>query len=577
VRTGWARGARADTRCRGRVAEDSGGKDLIGRESAMALVKRKAAWRVDTPADGWSEDWRWYAAAMARMKALTPGLDEFRLAFGRALSEADPRSGELPQARLDQLTAIIAGWSNPLSLGYQSQVHGTFALDRSSWPRHQGRKVLWRECAHDQWFFLPWHRAYLLQFEMVVRQHIEELDGPADTWALPYWNYSDFASDRRALGLPLALRTAVLPDGVEVPGLEADPGDPVPNPLFEPTRQATGDPEPGESTSWADAGIALRRSHFANQQDTRSVSFGGGVIDDPDDTVTFHRGGERGQLDAQPHGMTHGHVGGFMWLFETAALDPAFWVHHCNVDRLWETYSKDLDHGYPFEAPDTPASAARTSWTEHALIFLLPDGSLHSWTAAEVTDIGALGYAYDTTAAPALPPLAPAPPGSEIDPFGVAPEGTPEPVAGTSGIQLDGTTRVTLTSGGGVPAGALLAASFPADTRWLLRLTGVRSAGVAPTSFDVFLGLDPADLEGPTDPADPRYCGGLSLFGAFEATRDDGISATNGIMQVFDVTEQVRSLGGDFAIDGAQVTLVPVHPGRDLTWLSVEQITLEFA
>ena len=34
--------------------------------------------------------------------------------------------------------------------------------------------------------------------------------------------------------------------------------------------------------------------------------------------------------------------------FFTAGLDPVFWMHHANIDRLWETYAHDLDHGYPF-------------------------------------------------------------------------------------------------------------------------------------------------------------------------------------------------------------------------------------
>jgi len=43
----------------------------------------------------------------------------------------------------------------------------------------------WSECQHGSWFFLPWHRGYLIAFEGIVRDAIVKLGGPAD-WALPY-------------------------------------------------------------------------------------------------------------------------------------------------------------------------------------------------------------------------------------------------------------------------------------------------------------------------------------------------------------------------------------------------------
>ena len=38
-------------------------------------------------------------------------------------------------------------------------------------------------CPHGNWFFLPWHRAYLVMFERVCRQ----VSGDPD-FALPYWD-----------------------------------------------------------------------------------------------------------------------------------------------------------------------------------------------------------------------------------------------------------------------------------------------------------------------------------------------------------------------------------------------------
>ena len=49
-------------------------------------------------------------------------------------------------------------------------------------------KRFWKQCQHGSWYFLPWHRGYLLAFEANIRAAVIKLGGPAD-WALPYWNY----------------------------------------------------------------------------------------------------------------------------------------------------------------------------------------------------------------------------------------------------------------------------------------------------------------------------------------------------------------------------------------------------
>lgn len=66
----------------------------------------------------------------------------------------------------------------------------------------------WSECQHGSWYFLPWHRGYLIAFEAIVRDAVVKLGGPAD-WALPYWNY--FKPNQNAL--PAAFASADWPDG----------------------------------------------------------------------------------------------------------------------------------------------------------------------------------------------------------------------------------------------------------------------------------------------------------------------------------------------------------------------------
>ena len=534
----------------------------------MVTVTRRAAWR-DGAADGWHDDFIWYAAAVHRMKARTADLDDFLRIFQRALQQ-----GFRP-ALVGQLVAIATRWGDPMSLGYQSQVHGTF-VPKQSWPRHQGQPALWQECAHNHWFFLPWHRAYLLEFEAVVREHIRQLGGPADDWALPYWNYSDHAEDPRRLGLPLPLRGETLPAGVQVPGVEPAADGTVPNPLFNPTRLGPDEPDPGDDTEWATATDALLRPHYANQQDTGFVSFGGGVLEDPTNAALFHDNArELGQVDAQPHGSVHVQVHGTMALFQTAGLDPVFWIHHCNVDRLWETYANDLQHGYPFQDGAGAGSAAQRSWRTQQFRFRRPDGGTSTWTAPELLDVASLGYAYDTTAPPPLPAVPPPPPpGSDLDPFGFDVP-TPEPVASAGQVSLDREQDVAVSAGGGDEG--LGVDSFREGARWLLRFDGIRSARPAPTSYRVYLGLRPGEAADQGD-AD-HYAGLLSLFGVYEASRDDGSSPAAGQSRQLDVTAQVTAQAAAFRPLATSVRLVPLSQARDLAGaeVSIDRISLEFA
>ncbi len=533
---------------------------------------RRAAWREGS-GTGWHEDLIWYAAAIHQMKLLTPRLREFEVLVA-GLIEA--RTSEERARHEGKMAEIARKWSDPRSLGYQSQVHGTFVRSQD-WPSHNGGRALWQECAHNHWFFLPWHRAYLLEFENVARAHIAELGGPADTWALPYWNYSDYRTRRIAAELPRPLRGTTLPDGVQVPGVEPDDDGRLLNPLFDPTRVMTAGPDTGatpENELWADATDALTRPHFANRQDVSSVSLGGGYLED---ASQFHRADEIGMLDVQPHGSVHGQVGGNMWLFETAGLDPAFWMHHNNVDRLWETYARDLGHDYPFSTSGPP-SDERRSWETQAFRFLRPDGAPVTWTAKQVIDVEVLGYSYDTTQAPQFGPITPAPPAAEIDPFGFAPGNlAPEPVAAALGVPLADAVDVPLSSGTHEDGFGFADDQVVEGTRWVLRFDGIRAMQPAPTSYLVYLGLEAGQAADSRDRT--HYVGLLSLFGVHEATRDDGTSSGSGRVRFFDATFQVTSLGAGFDPLRPNVRLVPLNPGRSLAAadMSIERITLEVA
>lgn len=72
----------------------------------------------------------------------------------------------------------------------------------------------WNQCQHQSWYFLPWHRGYLIALEAQIRAAVKAAGGPSD-WTLPYWNYFGASESN----IPPAFTAATLPDG-------------SPNPLF---------------------------------------------------------------------------------------------------------------------------------------------------------------------------------------------------------------------------------------------------------------------------------------------------------------------------------------------------------
>jgi len=110
--------------------------------------------------------------------------------------------------------------TDPTSWTSLAAIHGFdqdlwTALDylkpNSPLPSDADQARFWKQCQHQTWHFLPWHRGYLSSFEAIMRAAIVKLGGP-DDWALPYWNYSD-SQDPNARKLPTAFGQARLPDG----------------------------------------------------------------------------------------------------------------------------------------------------------------------------------------------------------------------------------------------------------------------------------------------------------------------------------------------------------------------------
>lgn len=164
---------------------------------------------------------------------------------------------------------------------YQAGVHGAPAADSSGVP---DAATYWNQCVHGGLHFLSWHRWELLFIEEIMRQ----MSGHCD-FTLPYWDY---------------IADGFLPDPLRLP---AD----ATNPLYDDTRASALNGGTG----------GLSGMHLDAIDETAFSSFSS-------------------LLYGNPHSAVHGQIGGNMGSVPTAARDPVFYLHHCNIDRYWECWSR---------------------------------------------------------------------------------------------------------------------------------------------------------------------------------------------------------------------------------------------
>jgi tyrosinase len=405
--------------------------------------------------------------------------------------------------------------TDPTSWRYQAAVHG---YDQSSdpnaqpgepFPSNTEQQRFWRQCQHQTWYFLPWHRAYLACFEQIVAAAVVKLGGPPD-WALPYWNYS---GDRNARLLPSAFVNPQLADGST-------------NPLWVDGRNSsTADFEIAD----ADVSlIALTDSRFTGLAPGGDPGFGGPK------TLFSHSGRINGRFENVPHNAIHGDIGGLMNDPDTAALDPIFWLHHCNIDRLWEVWRH---RGAGFLNPTDPA------WLNLSFEFRDASGNIAAFTPSQVVDTTKLlhGFRYDDLSDPFAAPVHAAPQAAmaAVTP---EPQVQPELVAATAQpVVLDSsekTAHVAFHSQAAHAVRARLGAAAR-PLRTYLNLENVTGAGRL-GMYDVYVDVPPAGQDSSDRP--PLFAGLLSTFGVQKASRRDSPHGGSGITTVIDITDLVEQL-----------------------------------
>jgi tyrosinase len=414
---------------------------------------------------------------------------------------------------------------DPTSWTYQAAVHSIPGV-----PPDQFRD----QCQHNSWFFLPWHRMYLYWFEQIIRSIVsrspEVEPDVRDTWALPYWNYDRGEDSRR---LPPAFRETMMPDGSD-------------NPLFIPQRNDyvnDGDPLPELITS---AARSLRVVPFSLPiRPGRTAGFGGFI-------TKWHHFDELtrtpGALEGTPHNGVHDEVGGFggfMSGFDTAPLDPVFWLHHCNIDRLWEVWLASGEPGHVNPSDDP-------RWTDLPFYFHDAQGSPVTNTSGRVVDTAAdLGYIYDDLSAPTprrrRGAVATEPPADEpLELVGATEEG----------LQLTGQTE-TVAVPLAEPTGPLRRRGEAAEpSRVYLNVENIEAERNPGLTYGVYLNA-PDD-----DPTNEAYHVGNVAFFGIERVSDVDREGGHGLRYAFDVTDLVEQLReeGRWHPEEVKVTLSPLRP-----------------
>jgi tyrosinase len=420
--------------------------------------------------------------------------------------------------------------SDPTSWLYQAAVHGT-----------EAEKPLgdWNQCTHKTWFFVSWHRIFLYYFERIVRAAVEEIHGAkaADEWALPYWNYcrgGDFAK------LPDAFREEHREDG-------------TPNPLFVAQRSRVMNAGGRLNELVVESQGALSRPHFIGR-----AEFGG----KKEPVIQFGKEASMGVLEGTPHGSVHGGVGGnggWMSNILAAAKDPIFWLHHCNIDRLWAQW---MSEGHGRENPTDSA------WLKQAFTFHDTDGGLGTKTCGEVVDTEALNYKYDfvdgvPTGAPK--PKAPAPRAMSA---AIPPSEEGEEAAAPIQPKIVGATERKLTLSGkpaAIPVEIdprareeVREASTQTDPRHLyLNIENIEGEANPGISYGIYVNL-PQGADAETRRR--HHVGNVSLFGIEHAAAPLKDEPAHSVATSVEIGSLLRALGGGehFDEEGINVTFLPL-------------------
>jgi tyrosinase len=251
---------------------------------------------------------------------------------------------------------------------------------------------------------------------------------------------------------------------------------------------------------------------------------------------------------------------------DLAARDPIFWLHHCNIDRLWEHW-RALGGGRSNPTTDD-------TWMDTVFTFYDENGNKVMLTGADVLDTqNQLGYRYDD-----LPQAVVA--AGERETTGRAPvtaQETRRVLA--SRLATEGTVTLTPreTTFSLQPASPEVAESTarPGTGPVVLSFGDISYRQPVGVYYEVYLNKPEA---APPDPSGPYYAGNLALFALGHAHANEGATGGKVALDVTAVLARQRELGlwsgGAVKIDLHPAEVEPAESAEARPLASIGQVQL---
>jgi tyrosinase len=347
--------------------------------------------------------------------------------------------------------------------------------------------AMWNTCQthgsnglpQDYRMFLPWHRMYLYYFERIIRAVLAD-----DSFTLPYWDYTT----------------------------EGKHG--IPQPFRQPNNNLYGSLYRDNRNKGNQLGTANVNAGQPIDKNARGNPLNLSVLKERDYERRGVAGGFDYTLDNELHGAVHVLVGDTtnMGRIPWAARDPIFWLHHCNIDRLWASWNKG--------GRANPSG----NWLTQSFVFSDEKGKRVDAVVGDFVDTETIKvgpYKYDKLEPVPLAPV-PVAATAAAAPAIIASQVQPGPI----NLRPDAEVIVSLT-----PAAVPVAAPPQGESRVFLVLQNLQANAQPGILYEAYLDVPSA---GSTRPQS------VGTFNFFEATThgpDHG--ATQGRERVFsfDVTD----------------------------------------
>lgn len=372
---------------------------------------------------------------------------------------------------------------------------------------------------HDNWLFFPFHRWYLYFFEKILGKLLDD-----ETFALPFWNWD-------------------APDGMSIPEIFADKN----SSLYDKLRNEAHYKLKVDLNYSKKVSSPIGDELIKNNERVMYTQMVSGATTPQLFFGKAYQGGHTndvkspGTIENQPHNSIHiwtgdsnQPLGEDMGRFFSAGLDPIFYSHHSNVDRMW-TIWKTLPvrrRGMTREDPVDP------DWLDSSFLFYDENEKLVRVKVRDCLDTEKMGYKYQKQALPWLNFKPPNPQATKI-----LRTRTPEVFPVAFPRVMKGLLKFTVRRP--KPSRTI---DEKEEKEEILVIEGIEHAGDEYIKFDVFLNAE--DHEVSNGPRNAAFVGTYSNV----PCRDKAMVKSS---RDFGITELLEVLGGD-GDENVVVSLVPI-------------------